>query len=135
MAGSRFEPDINDIGFLGEPGCAAVRAFSVLRNESLGGRRIPGVSPVSRKQLDNSAIQFWLVERLAATLAKKDGNWYAPDALARNAPVGTSSDHVGDSLLTPGRIPFYFFDSVERDGAQCSAFVRGFHRDVPLIVG
>ena len=50
------------------------------------------------------------VQRLAAALAQKNRDGYTPNTLPRYAPVWSRSDHVGDALFAPRRIPFHFFD-------------------------
>src|SRR6202012_5808282 len=75
-----------------------------------------------------------------ALLAHEDGKRHAPDALARDAPVGPLGDHVGDAVFAPRRVPDHALDLVERALAEggCGSVRRGhwgFHRDEPLFGG
>ncbi len=76
---------------------------------------------------------------LLQLVAQEHGDRHAPDALPRDAPVGTRGDHVGDALLAPGRVPLHFLDFVERAAAQGFAvvviFQRRLHGDEPLLGG
>ena len=63
-------------------------------------------------------VDRWIVERFVALLAQKDRDGHAPDALARDAPVGPGGDHVGDALLAPCRIPDHLLDLIERPLAE-----------------
>ncbi len=56
---------------------------------------------------------------------------HAPNALARDAPVGALGDHVGNSLFTPGRHPAGLLDFVQRALAQFLVI----HVDEPLLGG
>ncbi len=99
-------------------------------------------APSRVKQIDEAAVDRGIVERLVALFAKEDRDGHAPDALARDAPVGPGGDHVGDALLAPGRVPGDALDFVE--GALAEGGVRavfpgrehgGFHADEPLLGG
>src|SRR5208337_3115099 len=79
-----------------------------------------------------------LIKNLAAALAEKDGNGYAPDSLPRDAPVGPRGDHVGNTVLAPRRVPFHLPDLLQGAAAQGAlGLAQGildlrFHRDEPL---
>ena len=58
-------------------------------------------------------------DRLAALRAVDGGNRHAPDALARDAPVGAVRDHVVHAVVAPRRDPLdLVVDRVERRLAQ-----------------
>ena len=132
VAGAGLEPHVEDVGFALEFRSTAMRTFGARWQHCVSFRREPRVCSEARKQLDNSAIDDVTVQRLAATLAKKHCNGYAPDALSRNTPIRPRSDHVRHALFAPCRIPFHVLDFFQRPAAQRAARHRRFHRDEPL---
>src|SRR6266508_1629273 len=50
---------------------------------------------------------LWISYYLVAFPAVERGNWHAPDALARNTPVGPALEHVTHALAAPGGDPFH----------------------------
>ncbi len=102
--------------------------------------RIPGIGAFSAEEINHALVNRFIVQRLPALVAEKHGNRHAPDALARDAPVGSRRNHVGDALFTPRRIPDHLFDFVERTLPERRryAFVRNhrsLHADEPLLGG
>ncbi len=101
---------------------------------------VPGVGALFFEELDDGLVDGFVVERLAAFFAEEDGDGNAPDALARDAPVGAGGDHVGDALFAPGWVPDDLLDLVEGALAEGGFFAfarghRGFHADEPLLGG
>src|SRR3954452_15677358 len=70
-----------------------------------------------------------ICDGFAAAVAIERDDWYAPDALTRDAPVGTVRDHVVDSILAPCREPLHFADGIEGTLAE----VVPVHADEPLL--
>ena len=85
----------------------------------------------SRNSVDDAVEDLAIGDRLAAALAIEDDDRHAPDALARDAPVGAAGDHVGDALLAPGGHPLHLLDGFERALAEIVAV----HADEPLLGG
>ena len=105
---------------------------------------VPGVGALFFEAIDDALVDGFVVEGFAALIAEEDGNGNAPDALAGDAPVGASGDHVGDALFAPGGIPDDLLDFVEGalaeggDGAVFGGRFRkhgGVHADEPLLGG
>ena len=99
---------------------------------------MPGFGAFAFKEIDDLAVERGIEDGLAATLADKDRDGNAPDALAADAPVGAAGDHVCNALLAPGRIPGDLIDLFDAEltegglGTVCS-FDRGFKADEPLL--
>ena len=92
---------------------------------------IPNIGGVFAK-FGNDAVEDFLVgERLAAGFTIENSDGYAPNALARDAPIGTRGDHVGHALFAPGGKPFDLLDSFERVRTEVFAI----HADEPLFGG
>src|ERR1700678_747534 len=89
--------------------------------------RVPRVGAFALKKRDHVAERLEILEYFAASVAIENHQWDAPEALARNAPIGPVRDHVVDALFAPRRQPLYFFDFVQRSAAQ-SRRVRGRNR-------
>src|SRR5208283_4111002 len=70
-----------------------------------------------------------------ATFTLKHGDGHTPEALTRNAPVGTRGNHVRDTLFAPRRVPGDLLDLVQRTVAQRATRNLSFHRDEPLLGG
>src|SRR5208282_6180981 len=96
---------------------------------------IPGVRALSCEQLDHGTIYRLVVQKFVAVLALEHSDGHTPEALPRDAPVRTCGNHVGDALLAPRRVPYYFFDLFQRAAAQGSSRKLTFHRDEPLLCG
>ncbi len=76
-------------------------------------------SALSRSKIDGHVPQqLGAQQHLAAALAIEGRDRHAPEALARDAPVGARLDHVVDALLAPGRQPARRGDRRERLRAQ-----------------
>ena len=90
---------------------------------------VPDVGAMHAEQIDDAVEDRAVGERLAAALAIEDDDRHAPDALARDAPVGPRRDHVGDALLAPRRHPAHLPDRVQRVLAE----VVPLHPDEPLL--
>ena len=73
-----------------------------------------------------------VLELLAARLAIKNDQRHAPEALARNAPVGPLGNHVVDALFAPLGLPFHFGDFGERLSGAGSSWSS---LDEPLLGG
>ena len=70
------------------------------------------------EQVDDELVDRRVFQRLAALAAKEDGDGHAPDALTRDAPVGTGGDHVGNAFLAPGGVPGDSLDFFEGSLAE-----------------
>src|SRR5207244_12143333 len=130
VAGTGFEPDVDDIGLFAEFRSATFAALCS-SGKSVGFGRIPGIGAEAAEEVNHFAIERRIIQRLAATFAQEHGDGHAPDTLARDAPVRASGDHVGDTLLAPGWIPLHFLDLIQCAPAQRAARQRRFHRDEP----
>src|SRR5205807_1572029 len=97
--------------------------------------RVPGIGAFTGKQIDYCVVRFFRFQQLAAGFTEEDCDGHTPDALARDAPVRTGGDHVGDALFSPRGYPLYFLDLVQRALAQRNAIEGSFHRDEPLFRG
>ena len=132
VAGTGFEPDVDDIGLFAEFSSATFAALGS-SGKCVGFGRIPGIGAEAAEEVNHFAIERRIIQRLAATFAQEHGDGHAPDTLARDAPVRPCCNHVGDALFAPGRIPLHFLDLIQRAAAQRTARHRRFHRDEPLL--
>src|SRR6267378_1005224 len=57
-----------------------------------------------------------------ATRAIEDGNRHAPNALARDAPIGPALEHVAHAIDAPRGNPLHTLDLLQRGLAQRSCF-------------
>src|SRR3954451_11898794 len=131
MTGTGIKPDVENIGFLPEPTGPALGADTARTHQLSDTFGIPDIRGALTEFSDN-ALQHPLVrERLAAVLAIKHRDRHAPDTLARNAPVRPHSNHVGDSLLAPSRMPLDSLNCFERTAAERFPV----HADKPLLRG
>ena len=110
-------------------------AFRPGGQDFAGLEAVPGVGALAGKQIDDGAIGRLGLQYFAAAGAEKDGDGDAPDALARDAPIRTGGDHVGNALFAPGRVPLDFFDLVERHAAQRAVVQLALHGNKPLFGG
>src|SRR5262245_50396559 len=78
-----------------------------------------------RNMLDDDRIS----EHFLTNLACEARDWHAPDALAREAPVGPVGDHSIDAIPAPWRNPSHAIDFRQRFATQCISL----HRDEPLL--
>src|SRR6266567_8303635 len=83
------------------------------------------------------ANDFRIDHSFAASGAIKCGNWHAPDALARHAPVGPAFQHIAHTIAAPARNPFHsLVNFTQGHRPQClprlSAVAGAIHRDEPL---
>src|SRR6267154_1285718 len=74
---------------------------------------VPRVGAFFFEPLDDVAQCFEVFETLAATFAIKNDDGRAPEALARNAPIGAMLDHFVHAIFAPGRNPFHTVDLFE----------------------
>ena len=111
-----------------EFGVPAFGALHALGDEFLDRPFVPRVGAVDvehrRRLVDERLGQH----RRAALRAVHRRDRHAPDALARDAPVGPVGDHALDARLSPRRDPARVADRLERALAQ----VLRVHRDEPL---
>ena len=131
MAGAGIEPDVENVGFLAEGCAAALGALAAGAHEFGGGFGIPNVGGVLAELRDDAIENRFIGEWLGAAFAIEDGDGHAPDALARDAPIGARRDHVGHALFAPGGIPLNFLDGFESFFAEVFAV----HADEPLFGG
>src|SRR4051812_35085389 len=94
MARARLEPHVDDVHFLLERRCAAVRTLRSFGNDGRSLFCVPGIGAFPREQFHHGPIGLWRFERFAAAFAKEHRDWGPPNALARDAPIRTRSDHV-----------------------------------------
>ena len=112
--------------------CPAAARAGGFRANQFGGRAIiPDIGGVLAEKLHHAIQNLAIRHRLLAVLAIKHDDRHAPDALARDAPIGTRGDHVGHALFAPGGHPLHVFDGLERARAQIVAL----HADEPLLGG
>ena len=120
MAGAGIEPDVEDVGFLGNSVDAAFARTAhpgrSIRRPICRTRR----RRYAREKIDHAVEDLAIGERLAALFAIENGDGHAPDALARDAPIGARGDHVGDALFAPVGHPLDVLDGVERALARSS---------------
>src|SRR5215469_5637895 len=131
MAGTGIEPDVEDVVLLAKGTASALGAGVSFGQEFGGGALIPDIGAVLAEEGDNAVENGAIGNRLAAGVAIEDDDGHAPDALARDAPIGAGGDHVGDPLFTPGRDPADLLDGFERAAAKIVAL----HADKPLFGG
>ncbi len=135
-----LEPDVEDVDLFAELLVAAAATGGAFGEQSGGFVDVPGVGALFSEEIDDALVDGFVVEGLAAFVAEEDGDGDAPDALARDAPVGTGGDHVGDALFAPGWVPDDLLDLVEGALAEGGgdAFFGGhwsLHADEPLLGG
>src|SRR5438552_10288700 len=74
---------------------------------------VPGIGAFFIEPRDDVAERFEVFETLAAAIAIKNDDGRAPEALARNAPIGAMLDHFVHAIFAPGRNPFHAVDLFE----------------------
>ncbi len=125
---ARLEPDVDDVGLLGERRARATRADGPGGDEVARVTAPPGIGPLlaedRRHQIETRRVE----QRLPAAVALQRGDRHSPRALARDAPVRTMGEHVGHALLAPCRYPPHRTDRLEAGVTQAGAV----HRDEPL---
>ena len=115
---TRLEPDVDDVVLLVERAPAAGAGRRV-RRQQLGGRpREPRVRALATEDLRHVLDNLGVEQILPAFRAAERRNRHAPDALARQAPVGARLDHAADAVLAPGRDPLRLRDLGQRAVAQ-----------------
>ena len=82
IAGTGFEPDVEDVSFFFELCARAVRAPGSDRNDVVGLVREPRVGALTGEELDHALVDRRVVERLATTFTEEHCDRDAPDALA-----------------------------------------------------
>ncbi len=109
------EPDIQNVGLFAE-GCATKVAFICMKHLQLVRKKrvdsvcVPSLNSISREQIHDFLVEIMVNYWLITFFAHENGNGHTPNTLAADAPVGACSDHVLDTLFTPFRIPFHFFN-------------------------
>ncbi len=131
MARAGIEPDVENVVLLAEVAAAALGAGVPSGSSSAAVRSIPDVGGVLAEEVDDAVENGAIGQRLAAGVAIEDDDGHAPDALARDAPIGAGGDHVGDALFAPGGDPADLLDGVERALAEIVVL----HADEPLLGG
>ena len=111
-----------------EFGVAALGARHPLGDEFLDRPFVPRVGAVDVEHRRGLVDERLGQHRRAALRAVHRRDRHAPDALARDAPVGPVRDHALDARLPPRRDPARLADRLERALAQ----VLRVHRDEPL---
>src|ERR1700723_3312753 len=102
---------------------------------------MPDLGAFFFEEREDAAVEGRILIRGVTAFAEEYGDGHAPDALARDAPVGPGGDHVRDALFSPGRVPFdAVFDFVEGALAKGGRLAGGSrHRridiDEPLLGG
>ena len=81
---------------------------------------VPGIGAFFIEPRDDVAERFEVFETLAAAIAIKNDDGRAPEALARNAPVGAMLDHFVHAIFAPRRNPFHAVDLFESFFAKSS---------------
>ena len=105
VGGARIEPNVHDIGFLGEVLMAALGAHKALRHQLVGGLLKPDVGAMVMEQVCNMIDGFRGYNICTALIAVENRNRHAPLTLTGNAPVGTLGNHGGHALFAPLRLP------------------------------
>src|SRR5581483_11994399 len=129
MAHARVEPDVEDVALLAEALPAARRAAEAGRQQLLRRPREPGVRALALEDRSDVLRDLLRQVRLAARLAVDGDDRNAPQALARDAPVGPGGDHPVDPVAAPRRDPLHALDLGERALAE----PRLLHRHEPLL--
>ena len=80
--------------------------------------REPRVGALFFEPFHDVAQRGKILQQLAALLAIEHNQRHAPEALARNAPVGPLGHHLAHALLAPRGRPFHFLNFLERVLAQ-----------------
>ena len=104
---SGVKPDVENIALLA-PLCAAAIAGGASRKQFFGGMRVPGVRAFFFKPANHLPKRGEILQPLAAFITIENHQRHAPDALPRNAPVGTMRDHLVNAFLAPLGRPFHF---------------------------
>ncbi len=131
MARSGIEPDVENVVLFRKFRRAALLADRPGGNEFSGGALEPDIGRVLFEKIDDAVENRAVGQRFAACRAVEDHDRHAPDALARNTPVGPARDHVRDALFAPFGNPFDALDGIERSLAQAVVV----HSDEPLVGG
>ena len=69
MAASRFEPDVEDVGFLLELLSTTCRTLCSGREQRISLWRVPGICAGARKKFNHPTVDCGIVQRFAASLA------------------------------------------------------------------
>ena len=88
------------------------------RQQLVRGPREPGVRALAREDVGHVLDNLGVEQILPASAAPERRDGHAPDALARQAPVGARLDHAADAVLAPGGDPLRPRDLGERAVAQ-----------------
>ena len=107
------------------------------RKKFFGGVFVPSVGTFFFEPLQDIAQRGEIVKLFAAAFAEEHDDRNAPEALARDAPVGTLLDHFVDAIFAPGGNPFDVVNFFERFGAKGFGGAVGglVHFDKPLLGG
>ena len=110
-----IEPDVHDVGLLGELLAAAVFALGALGQDVLRVGGVPGVrTPVRAKKLRDGGDARLVDMVFAAFFAVEDRDRNTPGALARDAPVAAVADHVDHAAAAPLGDEVDLFDLLHR---------------------
>src|SRR6266571_3620439 len=96
VAGAGLKPYVDDVHLFAELCFAAAGASRPRRKDCSSFKLVPSIRAFAGEQVDHGAVRFFRFQKLAAVCAEKDGDGYAPNALARDAPVGPCGDHVAN---------------------------------------
>src|ERR1019366_6421452 len=88
IARTGIEPHVKEVHLPPKTRSSALRALSSGGKNRLRRMFVPGVGAFASKHLDHRAIRRRVIEKFLAGFALKHRDRYAPDALARNTPVG-----------------------------------------------
>ena len=128
MRHARFEPDVDDILLFFKPRAAAVRTVEARRQIRLDRIDPPRTGADLGEALRHVARDVRIENRFVARGADDRGNRRAPDALARDAPLGMVLDHLALTHAAPLRHVVDAVDGFDRARAQPVLI----HRDEPL---
>src|SRR5262249_54384210 len=109
IAPPRFEPDIQDVPLL-------LKLFTAARTSGTAGHQVgrrfmkPDVSAQFLNQFCNMLDDDRISENFLTNFTCKARDRHAPDALARETPVGPVGDHPIDAIPAPWRNPSHAID-------------------------
>ena len=126
-----IEPHVENVGLFAEFGATAFGASGPGGQQFGGGALIPDVGAVFAEERHDAVENLAVGNRLAAAFAVEHDDGHAPDALARDAPIGAAGDHIGDALFAPCGNPTHFADGLQGLLAKIVAL----HADEPLLGG
>ncbi len=119
--GAGIEPHIENIGFLGKLGAAALGAGEAFRQDLAGVLLKPCVRAFRQDQVAHGVDGVPVQDLMPALGAVEDGDPDAPGALARETPIRPAGNHGVDAVDALLGDPFDALDRHERALAQ---FIR-----------